>query len=370
MGCSSSKQTDKKNGTTAEPTSDAGDKTLLQQKAADAKDEIKEEVCKSCSGNGKDIMGKRCACPIGQALPGQSVPLKVLVLSATGLRNGDWVGKSDPYCTMEVSGKPTPQVDGKPESRFSTKVVDNNLSPEWNHDIDVGHYCVGDSITFVVKDNDPLKPDDPLGKVTVTSTQFFENGYEGDLQLSGEGSGSDAFLKVKIAVQHPRVTVGIVSARGLRNADWVGKSDPFCTCDIPGRVDAKFATKVVSDQLAPVWNHEAVIPLYRVEDPLCFTVKDSDPLKQDDFLGKLTLTHDQFLPNGFSGEVQLVSAGDGIEAFLTIDVVVGDTVEQPLDLVEPILAEEGKYGIVDTATERLLPEDLVDAKVAPQGLCC
>jgi len=338
MGCSSSKKVGK-------PTS-VGDKTLLQSPMKE--EDVKEVVCKSCGGNGKDIMGRKCTCPSGQAFPSQSVPVKVMILSARGLRNADWVGKSDPYCTLEVSGK-----HGLPGC---TNVVDNNMNPEWNAEIVLGHYCLGDSITFFVRDNDPLKKDDPLGQVTVTSAQFFEDGFEGELQLSGDGTGSEAFLKVRIQALHPRVTVRIVSARGLRNADWTGKSDPYCVCEIPGRADSKTQTKAVTDQLAPVWRHSAAMPTYHAEDALRFSVKDSDPLKQDDVLGSFTLTQDLWFALGssrFSGEVQLVDAGAGRQAFLTIDVYMG---EQPSDLV------------IETADPGHVI--LLQGAAAPRSSCC
>merc|ERR1712217_986171 len=162
-------------------------------------------------------MGKRCTCPIGRALRGQTCPLRVVVLSATGLRNAAWVGKSYPYCTLEIADRSAPQGQGQSGSRLATKVIDNNLNPEWNEEFEVAHYCVGDSLKFTVNDIDSLKQDDPLGQVTVDSSQFCESGFEGDLQLSGDGAGTAAFLKVRISVPHPKETVSADSGMGKTN---------------------------------------------------------------------------------------------------------------------------------------------------------
>merc|ERR1712203_14515 len=90
----------------------------------------------------------------------------------------------------------------------------------------------------------------------------------------------------------------------------------------------------ISEQLDPVWGHEEVIPGYHVEDALSFVIKDSDPLKPDDILGKMVLSHDQFLPDGLAAEMKLEQAGDGCEAFLKFEVVVGEKRDEPVDVAE------------------------------------
>merc|ERR1740123_1495005 len=84
----------------------------------------------------------------------------------------------------------------------------------------------------------------------------------------------------------------IVSARGLRNADWLpgaGKSDPYCECEIAGKPRAgKVQTKVISNNLDPVWEHHAELPGFKQGDTLVFKVYDKDLLKSD-FLGELQL---------------------------------------------------------------------------------
>merc|ERR1712050_264685 len=116
--------------------------------------------------------------------------------------------------------------------------------------------------------------------------------------------------------------------------------------------------------------------VYHIEDSLSFVVKDSYPLKQDDFLGKLILSPDRFFPDGFSGEIQLDQAGDGCEAFLKIEVKLEQPCQDPLEIQEAKEpSQEPVTGPVETepmpdATRHIVQEEVVETKVAPTGLCC
>ena len=48
--------------------------------------------------------------------------LSVTVVKATSLKNKELIGKSDPYVTLYV----------RPIFKVKTKVIDDNLNPEWN----------------------------------------------------------------------------------------------------------------------------------------------------------------------------------------------------------------------------------------------
>jgi len=117
--------------------------------------------------------------------------------------------------------------------------------------------------------------------------------------------------------------VTIISARGLRDADWMpgsGTSDPYCICEIPDKPNAKFQTPVVDNNEAPVWNYEEIMEEYAVGDNLVFTVYDQDTVGKGDCLGTVTLASEHFFPDGFEGDVPLNDAGKGVEAFLTVRV--------------------------------------------------
>ncbi|CAG8448585.1 6450_t:CDS:2 [Funneliformis mosseae] len=93
-----------------------------------------------------------------------------------------------------------------------------------------------------------------------------------------------------------KVTVGkSLSAKGLRNADEVGKSDPYVVLSIDGAESQRTTTKVGT--LDPVWNETFTFQVDR-QSRLYFKIWDSDPEKadkgkiNDDWLaeGKIDLT--------------------------------------------------------------------------------
>jgi len=122
--------------------------------------------------------------------------------------------------------------------------------------------------------------------------------------------------------QVPPLKLTIVSARGLRDADWVpgaGKSDPYCTCEIAGKPKEKLHTKVINDNLDPVWEHQGELPGFRPGDTLVFKVYDKD-LAKSDLLGQLKLESAEFYPHGFEGEKPLADAGKGHHAYLKLKI--------------------------------------------------
>merc|ERR1712032_1780656 len=100
---------------------------------------------------------------------GQKALVKVSIISAHGLRCL-LHSKSDPYCTCEVTGKS--------ETKIETSDVPGKLNLVWNFEGEVNGYCVGDSLTFTVKDRNPVVPDSVLGKVTLKTAQFFATGFD------------------------------------------------------------------------------------------------------------------------------------------------------------------------------------------------
>merc|ERR1712083_915362 len=68
------------------------------------------------------------------------------------------------------------------------------------------------------------------------------------------------------------------------------------------------------------WNVSHDLREFAPGDELLFTVFDSDPMKGDDVLGKLSVRSDQFYPGGVAGEFKLENAGKNVEAFLTLNL--------------------------------------------------
>jgi len=107
----------------------------------------------------------------------------------------------------------------------------------------------------------------------------------------------------------------------LRNADncfGMGKSDPYCTCQVVGTTQrsSKMKTRVINDDLNPVWNHTQTI-IGDLGDSLLFQVYDDDPGPVDGFLGKVTHI---VAAKSFDGNLNLEDAGKGISASLQVKV--------------------------------------------------
>lgn len=214
-------------------------------------------------------------------------------------------------------------------------------------------YCEGDSLCFMVKDQDPHKSDDSLGTYTMQPDQFFDDGFDGEVELTDTGKkDSKSFLKLKICREAVPLKITFVSARALRNADWIGKSDPFVVAEIPTRPGKQIQTKVVDNKLDPEWNEELEMPDYHVGDPLRFTVKDSD-LVGSDMLGSVLFTPDK-VKHGFDDEVKLEGTGHEGESFLKLQFSIGEKSEEP--------AEEPQ--------EQLFPSDPEVEVGAPKRWCC
>ena len=123
--------------------------------------------------------------------------LQVTIVRAKGLRNADWSAfsrkdKSDPYCVCEIAEKP--------HAKFTTKVINDDLNPNWNHVGQIEDYIFGDTLLFSVWDKDQWNSDDLLGRASLASAQFHESGFDGELELSNAGRGVKASLTVKVVV--------------------------------------------------------------------------------------------------------------------------------------------------------------------------
>jgi Ca2+-dependent lipid-binding protein len=103
---------------------------------------------------------------------------------------------SDPYCHVEIQGKP--------KTRKTTKVIDKTLNPDWNQVFTLKDYQEGDALYFEVWDKDyvPMKSDDLLGKA-VLDARNVSRGFEGDLMLkeAGDKTGKSKIV-VKVRKKH------------------------------------------------------------------------------------------------------------------------------------------------------------------------
>mmetsp|Transcript_14042 Transcript_14042/g.40072 ORF Transcript_14042/g.40072 Transcript_14042/m.40072 type:complete len:446 (+) Transcript_14042:84-1421(+) len=153
------------------------------------------------------------------------------------------------------------------------------------------------------------------------------------------------------------IPIEIISARGLRSADWGSVNNTYCKCAIvnkPGAITMR--TPVVADN-EPVWNHQGQLEDYVIGDDLVFILYDKDEVTAHDALGKVVLKSEQFHPDGFEGEIALEDTG-GAEAYLTIDVAP----ESELHARKRMLSETQVANIVERVNETvdlaLLTEDM------------
>jgi chemotaxis protein histidine kinase CheA len=124
------------------------------------------------------------------AEPAPPKTFQITLISATGLHNLDWFGKSDPYCVCFIKGS---------EEKKRTEVIDNNLNPEWNETFEFP-YTKGAQLVLDVRDCDDFVKDEMLGMVEVDLDAHCPGGYEGIFQLDHpEKKGKDGSIKVKLS---------------------------------------------------------------------------------------------------------------------------------------------------------------------------
>jgi len=125
----------------------------------------------------------------------------------------------------------------------------------------------------------------------------------------------------------PFCTIMIVGARGFRNTDWFpGLGKPDCYCEVKRGDKEVFKTKVVQNSMVPKWTEE--FQVWEEEDQeLEFKLFDSD-LTGSDYLGKVKITPNAWMENGFNTEFAMEEAG-GAKAFLGLQMKVKDQDEYP-----------------------------------------
>jgi len=134
-------------------------------------------------------------------------PLQVKILSGRDLPNMDVpgiTGKSDPYCLC--------QLVGKPRTRLTTETMSDNLNPVWNFSGDIPFFVHSDVLKFAVYDADEMKHDDLLGEAVLPLKDLDTTGFTGELQLTKDGKGSKAHIKVEVKPRLDHVIESVASA--------------------------------------------------------------------------------------------------------------------------------------------------------------
>ena len=289
--------------------------------------------------------------------------IELIVKAAKRLRNADWSfggsGASDAYVVVSVPGTKT---------EFQTPVIQDSCDPEWNFTQKL-FVAPKETLLFKVFDQD-RSSDDFLGSASLAVSGIVPNGFSGSLKLEDRQNPTDAELllaikvlrtalakdmiataKAKAAQAGPALALAytveltVLSASGLRNADWgyaaSGNSDAYCVVEVHGSKGFKgFQTEVVEDNSNPVWNKSGKLVLYP-QEVLSFTVMDRDAGDADDFLGKVSLPVAKVLPNGFEGELQLQDTGKAT-SFLMVRSKVLRPLHDPDAVADALKLSQGQ----------------------------
>jgi len=204
---------------------------------------------------------------------------------------------------------------------------------------------------FEVKDEKQRKKS--LGYCNL-SREACLNGFHGPLNLH-DGAGR---LHVKVEGRPPldppcnmTLSVSVLSAKELRNADLFGMSDPYVICRSRGK--EMFRTEVIWDSQNPVWNHGPVPVVIREDKELVFEVWDKDRIGKGDKLGFASVTR-HCCVRGFDGFLDL-GKGNGT---LHVRINTEDyDMSQQLQVAEPKLPTSkgaelahGKWPPMDAAS--------------------
>lgn len=121
-----------------------------------------------------------------------SARVQITVESAKDLYNpAIHAGEINPYVIVEVPGQ-----EGM---RFQTPVMSNDPNPVWNFTGELSGIMGGDIVQFEVWDSDTFpKPDDLLGRASLTVADFYPDGLHAELAL--ELSKSGATISVRLVV--------------------------------------------------------------------------------------------------------------------------------------------------------------------------
>lgn len=266
--------------------------------------------------------------------------LVVNVLGAKKLKAGDFGGKSDPFCTMQLS-------DPKIKKINRTQTIDKTLDPMWdsrNHIFDISLLQEElDALALYLKvyDYDRIS-DDLLGQYQVDlKTEVFSKAagewFNGSFLLLNEKNEPEGTQEIYIQMQWrpkdfneinsdppenllakeiaefkqqeekrkqelaniPKKTgrflINIVSAINLKKADLIGNSDPYCVLALSKGDKQKVTTKPIDNTLNPSWNVDNQSLSISLPQPefdelkLFINVYDYDTELTSDLLGSTVL---------------------------------------------------------------------------------
>ncbi|GMH38160.1 hypothetical protein BSKO_06044 [Bryopsis sp. KO-2023] len=208
-------------------------------------------------------------------------------------------GKSDPYCVIWLGGV-----------KKTTEFRKDTADPVWNENMDWPNISAKDTLYLEVYDKGKIS-DKLLGRakidMCIVALEFAKDDVRRPIKtnMSLEGGNGDVVLFMEwVPLDHnpiprPRsilrtptglfgelergvLYARLVRAKNLRNVDAIGVSDPYCLMKIGGN---EKKSKIISNNLNPVWNETFLWVGCSVKDTLNVFVKDDGPFK-DTVLGR------------------------------------------------------------------------------------
>jgi hypothetical protein len=175
------------------------------------------------------LPGSTVRVPLGHGVPDL---LRVVIVKAKGLPNKEvskHQGVSDPYCTI--------WLDGKPETKMSTKVIQDTLDPAWKERISLRGYAPGNHLRISVHNSNygmshkTTVKDDVLAIATLRSERINHfGGWGGELDLQAPPGqpplkrGAKIWLKLRPHCQS--FLSKSMCAKSAKEADWLGDTVP------------------------------------------------------------------------------------------------------------------------------------------------
>merc|ERR1712039_246355 len=114
------------------------------------------------------------------------------------------------------------------------------------------------------------------------------------------------------------ISVSVLSAKDVYVSSAFNTMDPYCIVSLAGR--ERFRTDAPSNTTTPDWNFEKSL-MYDGVSPLEFEIWDKNMLK-DGYVGRGSLTSDEFVKEGYEGKVAIAQDGTDVEATLKVHVQI------------------------------------------------
>ncbi|EAY10953.1 C2 domain containing protein, partial [Trichomonas vaginalis G3] len=226
------------------------------------------------------------------------------VVNGRNLAAMDKGGKSDPYVIVKIN------KNGNPHK---TEIIKETLNPDFNQDFTIQFADQKvDSIILECYDWDDHNSHDLIGTAEIQLNQYvFNRVIERDIELKKEGGhrkergtihfrfillasldntdseGEDNVVPEENATPVPPIVLNatVIDARDLPAMDADGQADPFCILTVNGKGE-QFKTRVIKNNLNPVWNHAFNIPINnQFTDTLYVNLIDFDETTNNDLIG-------------------------------------------------------------------------------------